>query len=247
MSLWSPITEQRPVLHYLGIVVVVPLALGIIAWSPEFALISLLVTIGVTPTMLGLYFSVVPRFGVPRGRLGGLVVHVVAILVGSAVGSLPASLFWAAIRDHPVGQVYGSVLRIALVVTSLVTLAVVALDRAARRPSAAAPAAPEVPRLTARQNGTLVVLDPREVSRLYAVDKYVAAQVDGREVLLDESLTALEERLGAVGFVRTHRGELVNRHHIRSFDRQTLVLLDGQRARVSRRAAARVRRLIAGR
>jgi DNA-binding LytR/AlgR family response regulator len=66
------------------------------------------------------------------------------------------------------------------------------------------------------------------------------------ELVLDESLTALEERLRELGFVRTHRAELVNLHHVRALREAEGVLVaeisDGQHAQVSRRLAPELRR-----
>lgn len=245
----SPSTEERPLVHYVVILVVVPLALGVIGWSGWMALIALLVGAGVTPMMLTLYLYVIPRLGEPRSRLGQGLVHLAAIAVGSVVGCLPAVLTWSAMTGHSVDVVYWNVLRITLVVTTLVTLAMLGINRAGQVsiPVADAPRLVEPSlRLTARHHGTVHLVDPQGVTRLYAADKYVAAMVDDREVLLDESLSSLEERLGPLGFVRTHRGELVNRHHVRSFEGSEILLTDGQRARVSRRAAARVRRMLTG-
>ena len=57
---------------------------------------------------------------------------------------------------------------------------------------------------------------------------------------LDESLNTLEERLAGDGFLRIHRGELVNLSHVRALHTEdgatSVELSDGQRAGVSRRA-----------
>ena len=47
-----------------------------------------------------------------------------------------------------------------------------------------------------------------DICRFHASDKYTLFSHDGEEHVLDESLNALEQRLG--GFVRVHRKELVN-------------------------------------
>ncbi|MEM6926937.1 MAG: LytTR family DNA-binding domain-containing protein [Myxococcota bacterium] len=245
MTLWSSPTASPSLGQYAWLLVIVPLGLGGIGASWPFALVALLVTAGVTPVMLWLHLRVLPRLAPPRTLGQRLALQAGAVLVGALLGSLPASGVWSLSYGIPFVAVYLSVLRITVVVTALVMVGLVAVDRASRPPAPPAVAEPaEVPRLTARDGGTLHVIDPTEVTRLYAADKYVALQIDGREVLLDDSLSALEARLGPAGFVRTHRGELVNRHHVRALEGSEIVLSDGQRARVSRRAAARVRRIL---
>lgn len=255
LTLWSPEAEPRSLRHYAWLLVVVPLALGVVAYSSVMVLIGLGVTAGVTATVFGLYTYILPGWVQPQTLLQRIGAHLGVVVVGSAMGCLPAVLAFSALTRNPIDLVYGNVLRITLVVTAVVVAGLVAVDRA-RSPIARVPVAePSVPtsvpaeeplRLTARSGGALHLFDPAEVTRLYASDKYTALQVEGREFLLDESLTALEERLQPLGFVRTHRGELVNRHHVRSFDKNAVVLSDGQRARVSRRLAAKARQLVRG-
>jgi DNA-binding LytR/AlgR family response regulator len=90
------------------------------------------------------------------------------------------------------------------------------------------------------------ILDPRGVTRIRAADRYALVRSGGSELVLDESLAALEERLRDVGFVRTHRAELVNLHHVRALreggEGFVAELSDGQHALVSRRLAPELRR-----
>ncbi|MEM6992733.1 MAG: LytTR family DNA-binding domain-containing protein [Myxococcota bacterium] len=103
-----------------------------------------------------------------------------------------------------------------------------------------------VPRLTARSGSTLHVFDAREVTRIFARDKYAAFERDGEEYLLDESLTALEGRLAAHDFIRVHRSALVNLAHVvalhGSDGAAELELRDGGRVAVSRRLLPELRR-----
>ena len=66
-------------------------------------------------------------------------------------------------------------------------------------------------------------------------------EVDGVEHVLDQSLAELEQELG---FVRVHRGELVNAAHVVAVHRDdgavVLELSDGARVPVSRRRWAEV-------
>jgi DNA-binding LytR/AlgR family response regulator len=105
---------------------------------------------------------------------------------------------------------------------------------------------PEVAPVVARAGASVRVFDPRSISRFRAEDKYVVFRAGGRDHLLDESLSRLEERLAPLGFVRVHRAELVNLGHVRALhgrdDEARVELSDGQTAPVSRRFAAELRR-----
>jgi DNA-binding LytR/AlgR family response regulator len=124
-----------------------------------------------------------------------------------------------------------------------------ALRRAATRvepPRAPAPApAGEVPRVISHQRGQIRLFDARAIVRFRAVDKYTAFVVDGVEHLTEEPLAALEDRLGRHGFVRVHRGELVDLAAVEAIwlddDGHRIRLRDGQVARASRRLVAGLR------
>ena len=126
-----------------------------------------------------------------------------------------------------------------------------ALDRARRRLDArastamlarlAAPAGEPaaIPRIVVVDRGTLRLFDARAITRFWASERYTVFHAAGEERLTQEPLAALATRLEPHGFMRLHRGELVNLarvravragdgHHIAELD-------DGQEARVSRR------------
>jgi two-component system LytT family response regulator len=116
--------------------------------------------------------------------------------------------------------------------------------RSARRvlhdvPAPALPS-PVLLRLAARAGDAVSLLDPAEVTRLYASDKYTLCMLAGRELVLDDSLSVLEARLAPHGFFRAHRSELINLYQVRGLrhepDGAYAELSDGQRAQVSRRA-----------
>lgn len=122
-----------------------------------------------------------------------------------------------------------------------------AIERARARASAPPVAAPAAsPRITARSGGTVHVVDATEITRFYAEDKVTVCAHEGRELLLDESLSALEQRLAAHGFFRTHRAELVNLAAVRALhseDGSTRAeLRDGSEAAVGRRMVAELKR-----
>jgi DNA-binding LytR/AlgR family response regulator len=101
-------------------------------------------------------------------------------------------------------------------------------------------------RISARRGDAVHLFDPSEIVRFKAAGGYTSFQRDGHEFLLDESLNQLEERLAPLGFLRVHRAELVRLEAIRALHGEagnTLVeLSDGQRAPVSRRLVADLRR-----
>lgn len=101
------------------------------------------------------------------------------------------------------------------------------------------------PRIVVHDRGSLRLFDAATIARLWSTDKYTAFFADGREQLTPESLSELEGRLLPHGFLRVHRGELVNLRRVRTLhvgeDGSELELDDGQRARVSRRLLSQVR------
>ncbi len=116
--------------------------------------------------------------------------------------------------------------------------------RAAVAPAEALEAGDEPWRLVVTDGTMRVFVDAREVSCFLADSKYVVFRWRGRELLLRESLDALEARLAPLGVLRPHRGALVRKDAVVAFDAAeggTLVLADDQRVPVSRRALAAVR------
>jgi len=128
-----------------------------------------------------------------------------------------------------------------------------ALERVARtrgqgRPKPTKPE-PSPTRLTVQDGNTLRIFDVESIRRFRATEKYVVFRADGEEHETRESLSALEARLTPLGFVRVHRSELVRLSRVQRFEPEpgggaVLVLDDGQRAPVSRRSSADIRRLL---
>lgn len=102
------------------------------------------------------------------------------------------------------------------------------------------------PRVSARSGETVRIFDARKLTRFHSSDKYTAFTFEDEEFLSEESLNALEARLGACGFVRVHRSELVNVEEVVALHHESgfweLELTDGQRAQVSRRMSAEIKR-----
>ncbi len=101
------------------------------------------------------------------------------------------------------------------------------------------------PRIIVHDRGRLQLFPASAIARFWAMDKYTAFLAAGREQLTAESLSELELRLRGAGFVRVHRGELVNVARVRALRTDDglcgLELDDGQCARVSRRLLPQVR------
>jgi len=96
-----------------------------------------------------------------------------------------------------------------------------ALERVLRRRAPAAPAAvaEDAGVLVISERGRLLRLPLSEVLYLKARRKYVALRTASRSIVLDESLSELEPRLGE-GFLRVHRNAIVARHSVRALERR---------------------------
>ena len=124
-----------------------------------------------------------------------------------------------------------------------------ALERAKRRIASGASVSRAPARsLAVHDAGTIRFVDAARVAVFRARDKYTEFVLDGNELLVRESLDALEARLGD-GFVRAHRSALVRTDAVRELaadkDGALLVrLADGTCVEVSRRAAPNLRRAL---
>jgi two-component system LytT family response regulator len=170
---------------------------------------------------------------------------------------LPAIVFVTAHAEHAVRAFELAAVDYLLKPVTADRLAV-AVDRARGRHgtpheaiAAALPAARDAaiaPRIVAKDGTRTRLFELADVARLHAEDKYVVLVHEGREHLLDRSLTDLERALAPFGFLRVHRAELVNLAAVRALLVQdgvaTLELEDGQHAPVSRRALPELRRRI---
>ena len=104
----------------------------------------------------------------------------------------------------------------------------------------AGPAAPAEPTIVVPTARGALVLELREIDWIEAADYYVRVWVGARSYLIRDSLDQLEQRIGAHGFVRTHRGALVRLAAVRALQpgdsgELIAVLGTGARVRVSRR------------
>jgi len=76
---------------------------------------------------------------------------------------------------------------------------------------ASTPAAEKKPeRLTVKADGRVVFLKPEEIVWVEAADNYAVIHLeDGERLMLRETLSSLEERLGATNFARVNRSAIV--------------------------------------
>ncbi|WNG30588.1 response regulator transcription factor [Cystobacter fuscus] len=97
-------------------------------------------------------------------------------------------------------------------------------------------------RIVTVSQGVFHFFDARSISRFWSSDKYTLFLAQQREQCTEESLTQLEERLRSHGFLRVHRGELIQLTHVKAVYSRNgeleVELQDGQLARVSRRSAS---------
>lgn len=165
------------------------------------------------------------------------------VALARELGARPVVVFTTAYAEHAV-DAFETAAADYLLKPVVAAKLVRALDRAAGRISRARSEAE--PRIAARAAGIVHVFAAAAIARFRAQDKYTTFTTDGVEHLVEESLDALEARLSPWGFVRAHRGELVQLARIRKLDVRggsaELELDDGQRVRVSRRLLPALRR-----
>lgn len=118
------------------------------------------------------------------------------------------------------------------------------MRRVSKRLRAGTSTAPEPTIVVPTARGALV-LELREIDWVEAADYYARLWVGGRSYLIRESLDQLERRIGAHGFVRTHRGALVRLAAVRALQAAesgelVALLASGARVPVSRRRRATI-------
>jgi len=112
---------------------------------------------------------------------------------------------------------------------------------------AVAPLATRSGRLAFRADGRIVLLRSEEIRWVEADDNYVTLHLTSGRLLLRETLTAIESRLGAESFTRINRSAVVNIDQIRELQPEqhgdyTVVLRDGTRLPLSRSLRGRLER-----
>lgn len=108
----------------------------------------------------------------------------------------------------------------------------------------------ETPRvLTGLRDGTVTVLDPAEVVRVYAGGGKVFAVTGDGEYTLRLRLYEAEARLDPTQFVRISHSEFINLRKVRQFDLNlagtiSVTFTDGAISYVSRRYVTKVKRIL---
>jgi two-component system LytT family response regulator len=104
-------------------------------------------------------------------------------------------------------------------------------------------------RLVLRESGTVFFLRPDEVDWVESAGNYVRVFAQGRQHLIRDTVTAMEERLERHGFLRISRSVVLNLARVRQVlpgrgGTQVAVLENGKRLTVSRRSVPDLRRTI---
>lgn len=95
----------------------------------------------------------------------------------------------------------------------------------------------------------LLVSTP-SIEWIEAADYYSCLHVNGRSHMLRESITDLAARLDPAMFLRVHRSAIVNLNHVREIYREgqdegTVVLLDGQKIKMSKAGRLKLTQMLA--
>jgi len=94
-------------------------------------------------------------------------------------------------------------------------------------------------RIVVKADGEIVCLRPAEIDWAEAAGNYVCLHVGNVTHILRETITALENRLGARQFLRVHRSTLVNVDRIKTlkpslYGDYSILLRDGTKLTLSR-------------
>jgi two-component system LytT family response regulator len=118
---------------------------------------------------------------------------------------------------------------------------------------AGSPAAEKKPeRLTVKADGRVVFLKPEEIMWVEAADNYVVLHLASNErLMVRETLSAIEERLGTARFARVNRSAIVNLHDVKELQPTlhgvyAVVLRDGTKVALSRSLRGRLDQFMAG-
>lgn len=96
------------------------------------------------------------------------------------------------------------------------------------------------------RSGEVLLIDPAQVTRIWAEGQTVLARTERSTVTLKMRLYELEERLAGTSFLRVSHSEIVNFDHVKSLDFSmagtiSLRLDNGDSAFVSRRNMGRIK------
>ena len=104
-------------------------------------------------------------------------------------------------------------------------------------------------RIPGTRNGTVQLLEPEEIRRIFTYGRHVVAETIDGTFVLRLRLYEAEERLRGRRFVRISNSEIVNLRHVKHFDVSRsgvfcVALDDGTTTFVSRRYIPAVRKLL---
>ena len=107
-------------------------------------------------------------------------------------------------------------------------------------------------RITVRADGRVVFLKPEEIVWVEAADNYIVLHLSGGErLVVRETLSSLEERVGTASFARVNRSAIVNLHQVRELQPTmhgdySVVLRDGTKVPLSRSLRGSIDRFMSG-
>lgn len=110
----------------------------------------------------------------------------------------------------------------------------------------ATPAAKRPERLAFKSDGRVVFLKPEDIVWVEAADNYVLLHVaDGTRLMLRETMSSIEDRLGTEEFARVNRSAIVRLDHVKELQPTfhgdyTVLLRDGTRVPLSRSLRGRL-------
>lgn len=115
------------------------------------------------------------------------------------------------------------------------------------------PAADRRPdRVTVKADGRVVFLKPEEMVWVEAADNYIVIHLaSGERLVVRETLSSLEERIGTASFARVNRSAIVNLHQVRELQPTlhgdySVVLRDGTKVPLSRSLRGSIDRFMGG-
>jgi two-component system, LytTR family, response regulator len=115
------------------------------------------------------------------------------------------------------------------------------------------PAADRRPdRVTVKADGRVVFLKPDELVWVEAADNYIVIHLaSGERLVVRETLSSLEERIGTASFARVNRSAIVNLHQVRELQPTlhgdySVVLRDGTKVPLSRSLRGSIDRFMSG-
>jgi len=73
-------------------------------------------------------------------------------------------------------------------------------------------------RIAIRERSRVTFVDPDKITRVAAAGDYVTVHTGGREILVRDTIGAMQQRLGAAGFTRIHRSHIVNTRCVRTLE-----------------------------